>query len=313
MSEDKKVNNMRTLLNGDHAKGQIERALPKYCTPDRFLRVATTYLNKNPKLADCTQDSFINCILQCAQLGLELDGRLVHLIPYGNQCTFVIDYKGIVTIIMRSGLVSYLHADVVCENDKFSYKNGRVDHEIDFKNPRGKVYAAYCICQLKDGSEKHEVMGMEDLEQVKAASKSAKSGPWTTWANEMYKKSVFKRLAKWLPWEDSRIREALEQDNDFRNEKEINPIAEGRQAKSSSRIEQMKQKYIPTRVEPAGNDLEETGEMSEFDLLKAKVIDSKSKDKLYELMDLSRTYSLADNEKALLESICIAKEQELEA
>ena len=98
-------------------RDQVARALPKHLTPDRFLRVALTALLKTPKLATCTPESVTQCLLSCSQMGLEPDGRRAHLIPYGNACTLIIDYKGIVELAMRSGLVANLHADTVCENE----------------------------------------------------------------------------------------------------------------------------------------------------------------------------------------------------
>lgn len=205
---------VRDWLSSPAFKEEIAKALPKHCTPDRFLRVALTALVKTPKLADCTPASVCNALLTLSQFGLEADGRRAHLIPYGNVCTLILDFKGIAELILRSGLVSYLHADVVCENDAFSYNMGQVEkHTIDFKKERGAVYAFYSICKFKDGTSKADVMTVDEVKAIQARSKAGRSGPWITDFNEMGKKTVFRRLSKWLPLSPE-IREAVEADDD---------------------------------------------------------------------------------------------------
>ncbi len=196
---EKKETSLRALVESDAFKSQVAKALPKHLTPDRFIRVACTAMMKTPKLMDCTQVSFFNALLSLSQLGLEPDGRRAHLIPFGNDCQLIVDYKGLVELAMRSGNVSNIHADVVCDNDVFIYDRGQItQHTIDFKNKRGNVYAAYATVKFKDGSEKTEVLSKEDIEAVRSRSKAGKSGPWVTDWNEMAKKSAFRRLSKWI-------------------------------------------------------------------------------------------------------------------
>lgn len=215
-----KPKTVRDWLSSDGFKAEIAKALPKHCTPDRFLRVALTALTKTPKLAECTPASVCSSLLSLSQFGLEPDGRRAHLIPYENrkrgivECQLIIDYKGIAELVLRSGLVSYLHADVVCENDVFDYNMGEVTkHVIDFKKPRGKPYAFYAICRFKDGSTKADAMTMEEVKAIQARSRAGGNGPWITDFNEMGKKTVFRRLSKWLPLSPE-IRAAVENDDD---------------------------------------------------------------------------------------------------
>lgn len=211
---------IKAWLQNDQFKGAIAQALPKHVTPDRFLRVAITAVTKTPKLAQCEQASFLNSLLTLSQLGLEPDGRRAHLIPFENrkrgvvECQLIVDYKGMVELVMRSGLVSYIHADVVKEHDEFIHDKGQlISHRIDFKSPRGKPYAFYALCKMKDGTEKCEVMTLEEVEAIRQRSRASSNGPWVTDFNEMGKKTVFKRLSKWLPFSPE-IREAIEVDDD---------------------------------------------------------------------------------------------------
>jgi recombination protein RecT len=211
---------LRQMLESDDFRSQIARALPAHCKPERFIRIAITAMTKTPGLASCDKGSFFLQLLRLSELGIEPDGRRAHLIPFENrragivECQLIIDYKGLAELIMRSGLVSNLHADVVCESDDFHYDCGQVvRHVIDFQKPRGAMYAAYAICRLKDGSAKCDVMSKAEVDAIRARSRSGGSGPWQTDYTEMAKKTVFRRLSKWLPLSPE-VRDAVEVDDD---------------------------------------------------------------------------------------------------
>jgi len=210
----KKPKTIRDLIASDTFKDQVALALPTHCTPDRFARVALTALNRTPKLAECTQQSLLQCLMDLSAMGLEPDGRRAHLIPYGDKATLVIDYKGLVEMAMRSGEISTIHADVVCEGDVFKYNMGRIEaHEVDFKKGRGAMYAAYAHVVMKDGTVKDEVMSKDDIDAIRKRSRSANSGPWVTDYNEMAKKTVFRRCSKWLPL-SAELRDKVEKDDE---------------------------------------------------------------------------------------------------
>lgn len=210
-----KTQELKALLTGDKMREQFAAALPKHLTPERFCRVALTALTRTPKLAECTQESFFRCLLDLSAFGLEPDGRRAHLIPYGNQCTLILDWKGIAELALRSGLIAKLHADIVCENDEFAYDLGEIKtHKIDFKQPRGAMYAVYALAVTKDGQTFVAVMHKEEVEAIRKRSRAGNSGPWQTDYNEMAKKTAFRRLAKWLPL-SAEFRDALDKDDDL--------------------------------------------------------------------------------------------------
>ena len=227
---------IRDQIESPKFRDEIAKALPKHLTPDRFIRVAVSALTRTPKLKECEPVSLFGAMLTLSQLGIEPDGRRAHLIPFENrrrgcvECQLIIDYKGLAEMAMRSGVVSYLHADVVCENDSFEENMGEiVAHKIDRRKPRGEVYAVYAICKFKDGTAKAEVMSSEEVEAIRKRSKAGQSGPWITDWNEMAKKTVFRRLSKWLPLSPE-FRDAVEA------EEEVAPI-EVRAAKVVSPVD----------------------------------------------------------------------------
>lgn len=206
--------------------------LPKVCTPDRFARVALTCIRKNDKLLQAIQTqegraSTAEAFMKCAELGIEPDGRRAYLIPYKNSVQLIIDYKGIAELAMRSGFIANIHADKVCENDEFEYNIGIIEkHKIDFKKTRGEAYAYYSIVTFKDGTKKCEVMSKLEVDAIKERSsawsswiKYQKPCPWNTDYDEMAKKTVFKRLAKWIP-QSPELQKAIDIDNDDYRQRE---------------------------------------------------------------------------------------------
>jgi recombination protein RecT len=225
---------IRGILEGENFRRQIMRVLPKHLPPDRFIRIALTAMQRTPKLKDCTPASFFNALLSLSELGIEPDGRRAHLIPYGNECQLIIDYKGYVDLITRPGKgndVSTIYSDVVREHDDFLFNRGIVErHIVDIRKAeteRGKVIGAYTIIRFKNGDMKCEVMSVEDLDRVKGRSKAKDNGPWRTDENEMQKKTVLRRCIKTMPINDQTAK-ALEVDYD-----RFEPICGGESAKAN--------------------------------------------------------------------------------
>ena len=205
LAKTQKPKNIAQLLNDADTKEQLALAMPKHVDKDRWNRIALTCVRKNPKLMRCDPLSLLARFMDLSSLGLEPDGRMAHLIPFKDEVTLIIDFKGIVDIVRRSGEVDQILADVICENDEFDYQKGTgafLKHKVDLKNKdgRGEVIGAYSFVKLKDGSEDFDVMTRSEIDKVRQASKTPDKGPWKDWFEEMAKKTVFRRHSKWLPF-----------------------------------------------------------------------------------------------------------------
>ena len=58
--------NIADMINA--MKPEIEKALPKVITPERFTRMALSAVNTTPKLAECSQITFLSALMNAAQL-----------------------------------------------------------------------------------------------------------------------------------------------------------------------------------------------------------------------------------------------------
>lgn len=203
-----RANSLRTLL--DKSKDQIVAALPKHLTADRMLRIAMTEARKNPALLECDQSSFIGAVIQAAQLGLEPGGALGHcyLIPFNNrkkgrkEVQFIVGYRGMLDLVRRAGIASNVIARAVYSNDEFSYEFGLEEKLIHKPKPfdkDAKLSYVYAVAFMKDGTKVFDVMAAEDVEGIRKRSSSAESGPWVSDYEAMAKKTVIRRLFKYLP------------------------------------------------------------------------------------------------------------------
>lgn len=183
---------------------QFEIALPKHINSERFVRIAITSIRQNPKLAKCSQESLLGALMTSAQLGLE-PGILgqAYLIPYKDNVQFQIGYKGMIELLRRSGQLSDIYACEIHKNDDFQITLGLhrdIKHNINFNEDRGEVVGYYAVAVLKDGANSFEFMTKKQVEEHRDKfSKKPNDGPWKNDFDEMAKKTVVKKLLKYLP------------------------------------------------------------------------------------------------------------------
>lgn len=257
------------LLTDPTIKAQMALALPKHMTADRLARIALTEVRKTPALARCDQASFLGAIMQCAQLGLEPGGALGHayLLPFENrkkgttEVQFIVGYRGMIDLARRSGQILSIEARAVYAADQFHVRlglNPDLQHEPDWEAPdRGPLRFVYAVAKLKDGGTQFEVMSRAEIERVRAKSRAAQSGPWVDHFEEMAKKTVLRRLFKYLPVsielanaaeQDERIDLDMPQDNPLTVDAETGEIDPPPPAGEG--VEQTPQQASP---QPTGN------------------------------------------------------------
>ena len=200
------------MIRQPNFQKQMALAMPKSMTPDRLTRIVMTECRKTPALLKCAPESFYGAVLQCAALGLEPGSALGHcyLLPFGNgkdkqgrpNAQLIIGYRGMIDLARRSGQIISLQAYCVHEQDTFNYKLGLdpdIEHIPASVADRGKVTHVYAVAKLKGDGVQFEVMSRAEIEKVRTSSKAGNSGTWSSHWEEMAKKTVIRRLFKYLP------------------------------------------------------------------------------------------------------------------
>lgn len=204
-----KIDSVRSAL--EKMKPQLSMALPRHLTPERLLRVTMTAVQNTPKLLECDRTSLFAAVMTSAQLGLEPDGVLgqAYLVPFRGKVQFIPGYRGLITLARNSGEISSIQAHEVCEHDHFDYAYGldeRLEHR-PAEGERGEITHFYAYAKFKDGGSVFEVMARHQVERIRDNSegyKAFKNGhikttPWETNFVEMGRKTLIRRLAKFLP------------------------------------------------------------------------------------------------------------------
>lgn len=203
-------------------KAAIESILPKHLTIGRLLKVVNLVIRRNPKLLDCTPQSLMGAVMEAASLGLE-PGILgqAYFVPFKNSKTgksdvqLIAGYKGLIQLCRNTGELSTIGAQVVYQSDKFEATFGtdpKITHIPTEDEKPGPVRAVYAIARLKDGGVQFDVMFRRDIEKIRKRSRSSGEGPWVTDYDEMAKKTVLRRLAKYLPASTEKMARLVELD-----------------------------------------------------------------------------------------------------
>lgn len=206
-------------------KGEIAKMLPKHLNAERLMKVAQIAATTTPALAKCDVASLIGAIGQCAQMGLEPNTVLGHayLVPFNtkrkdaegnerwvNSVQVIIGYKGLIDLARRSGQIVSIAAHEVCANDHFEMVYG-LDEKLEHKPglaDRGPVIGFYAVAKLVGGGHAFEFMPMRDVEEIRNNSQGWQQAvkfkkqdihPWGAHFVEMGRKTVIRRLAKYLP------------------------------------------------------------------------------------------------------------------
>lgn len=181
----------------DRLTPSYAKLLPKNYPVDRLVTGALVAVTTNPALAKCKPLSIATALAKVAQWGLDV-GDTAHLVPFGDTCTAVADFKGLVKLMKEAG-ARKVESREVREGDRFHYSLGtdpRLEHQPS--SDRSKpIIAAYAVVWHKSGDVQFEVMTAEEIDGLRQQySKQWKAGPLTAW---YARKTLIRRVAKYVP------------------------------------------------------------------------------------------------------------------
>lgn len=172
---------------------------------ERFARIATTEIRRNPKLGECNPHSLLGALMVSAQLGLE-PGPLghVYLVPFKREVTWILGYTGVIELARRAGVVG-LRATVVWDCDEYvrPWEDERGLHWrlvpglYDERTERVGVLVAWT-----DGKTRLALdVPYSRIQRAMSASEAAKRnvGPWSTDTDAMWRKTGIRAARPFLP------------------------------------------------------------------------------------------------------------------
>lgn len=241
---------------------QLTAALPAHIPAEKFERVVLTAVALNPDLMTVDRKTLYLACNKAAQDGLLPDGREGAIVGFGGKAVWMPMVGGLIKKMRQSGELSTLSANVVYENDTFAYVLGddeRIEHKPLLTGDRGKPILAYAIAKLKDGGIQREVMTVGDIERARKTSRAPNSLMWKDFWGEGARKTVIKRLAKYLPL-SADDRRALDRD-------ETEFEAQKRDAMLAKAAEQISAPAAPALTHQAGSEDVEVIEVPQGDTI----------------------------------------------
>ena len=184
-------------------------------TLEREVSFAMQAISSSSQLQKCTRESLQKAVYNIALTGLSLNPitKLAYLVPrYSNgENIAVLDpsYQGLVKLLTDTGVVAAIEARIVNDGDDFEVNYGttaEVIHKPKFKTRTPQL--VYAVATMPGtGLKQFEVMSIDEVNDIRDKSESykafnsgkIKSCIWVDHYNEMAKKTVIKRLYKYLP------------------------------------------------------------------------------------------------------------------
>jgi phage RecT family recombinase len=210
---DSQQETFQTLNNGSlnelHFASEASYARQHLCKNDYTLQIARS-----------NRASLIDAIGNVASIGLSLNPAYSHayLVPrkIGADKAICLDisYRGMIKLATDTGVIEYLKAELVYENDTFEYR-GFNQAPVIASNPfkdRGELIGVYAMAKLTAGGFLVETMTINEVNEIRNDSEAFKGAlkkgvdswgylntVWVKYYTEMVKKTAIKRLYKTLP------------------------------------------------------------------------------------------------------------------
>lgn len=168
-------------------------------------------VSQTPRLQECTTTSIVEAVHKAVSLGLDPTGTTDegYITPRKRRAVFVPGYRGLLKVAYENPRVGLIEAHVVRERDHFELRYGDPEGHVVDHRPRLNVaegepnvaIGAYAICWWRDCRQPLvEWMTTEEIEaNAERSGNKEEDSPWQTDWPEMARKTVLKRLLKYIP------------------------------------------------------------------------------------------------------------------
>lgn len=231
-------------VTGDKLQALIRKSV---ATPEAAARLTGTLISAvaaSQQLQQCIPATVVAAALRGEGMGLSL-GREYYLIPFRDNCAFVISYKGLISLCLAGNDVAdmdcvevregeYVGRDRRTKRPTFDFSVYQTDEEAE-KHP---VIGYMAYCEMKNGYFRSEYMTVNDIlthaaryskafdvekfQKLQAgeltpqeAEKLKQGSPYYSSPDTMFKKTVLRKLLNsgYIRLANSAVRDALNYDS----------------------------------------------------------------------------------------------------
>ena len=189
----------------EERRERIQGMIPKGSglTADRLNRLTLMAVGDSPSLMRCSAESVVKSVMQAARYGLEIGGPLpqAYLVAYNTEATLIVGYRGLLSLVLRSGSVKEVGVEFVYQGDTFERQlgiGGKFKHVASNAQDREShpVTHVYSEFLLPTGNIKHWVMTADEINrhaQQFSPSCNKKDSAWQTSWKAMAAKTVLRQ------------------------------------------------------------------------------------------------------------------------
>lgn len=191
----KPVDVLKSVLNAPSVQGQFQNALGS--NSNSFVASIIDLYNTDKSLQTCNPSQVVMEALKAAVLKLPINRALgyAYILPFKNKGvltpTFIIGYKGLIQLAMRTGQYRYINADVVYEGEIAG--TDKLTGSIDFTGQKksDKVIGYFAHIELLNGFRKTLYSTVEEI-----ARHAKKYAPTLKFSKDITVESLVKLAGK---------------------------------------------------------------------------------------------------------------------
>lgn len=200
-----KIEQFKGIINSQSIRSQVDNSFNDEKMTDAFLSSMFDLYSGDSALQKCEPEKVAMEAVKAASLHLPIVKALgyAYVVPYKGVPTFVIGYKGLIQLAMRTGQYKIINADAVYEGELVGFDKLSGIPDISGERKSDTVVGYFAYFRLFNGNEHVFYMSRSDM--VKYAvryspSYSSSYSPWKTDFDKMAMKTVLRQLlGKWGP------------------------------------------------------------------------------------------------------------------
>lgn len=228
---------MMSFFEKDTVKAQLKNALQD--NSDSFIASVIDLYTGDTSLANCHPELVAMQALKAAVLKLPIMKSLgfAYILPFGNTPTFVIGYKGLIQLAIRTNQYRIIHADVVYDGEFRTSNKLTGEFDLSGQKKSDTVIGYFAHFETKEGFSKTLFMSVDRVKahaQKFSKSYTQKSSPWQTDFDAMAIKTVLRNLISHWGIMSTEMQSALTDDDRDVAEKVLGEIRENANKKPMS-------------------------------------------------------------------------------
>ena len=196
-------------ITGKSMQDMIAKSVADSKAAVRLTGTLISVVNTNAQLQQCEPTSIVSAALRGEGMGLIL-GHGYYVVPFGKMATFILGYKGYVSLAMATGYYADIDCIDVREGELRGINRRTCKPDVDFsvygsmeERETKKVIGYYAYFELKDGTFRYEYWSIDKL--LRHADHYSKAFSLKTYQNMLDGKlspDEIEKLNRSSPWYD---------------------------------------------------------------------------------------------------------------